>query len=164
MTINLRDPLRGALLGRGIVHGDKTIGCPYLPITPEERDLIIQRLTHEQQDMICTGCGSTKPISYFKAVGAISCCDARNMVPAAGVIHELTSLKSGPVKREPGKRQKWIAAEIEAGRGVNRQTIMKQFGIGRSAASADISKFMGDNPEAVIYDASAKVHRQKVAA
>jgi hypothetical protein len=146
MTAKFRDPLVGDLMSRSICHGYKSIGSPFVPISPEERDKIIKILEREEQDMICTGCGSTKPSRYLQILGMMACCDARNMVPAAGLIHELAALKAGPVPK-PNKRQQWIGEQIAAGRGVNRQAIMAAFGVSRSTAAADVAKFMAGRPD-----------------
>jgi hypothetical protein len=89
----MRDPLAAALLGRGTFHGHKGIGEAFIPISPEERDSVIRRLELDQKDMVCLGCGSTKPLAYFKGIGAMSCCPERKMVEAASLVAELAILR-----------------------------------------------------------------------
>lgn len=164
MNGKYRHPLVGELLGRPTCHGYRAIGGPFCPISPEERDQLVKILEREAQDMICTGCGSTKQQRWLDVMGMASCCDARNMVPAAQVIQELAAFKAGPPpKRHPSPRQVWIASEIEAGRGVNRLALMAEFGVSRTTAGTDIAKFMADHAEIVI-STPPPAKRQKLAA
>lgn len=89
------DPLRSALVGRATFHGHKNIGDePFIPISRAEREMILQRLTREEKDIVCEGCGSTKPLTYFQAIGAISCCPDRKMVPAADLLADRDHFRS----------------------------------------------------------------------
>lgn len=163
MNGKYRHPLVGELLSRPTCHGYRAIGGPFCPISPEERDQLVKILEREAQDMICTGCGSTKQQRWLDVMGMMSCCDARNMVPAASVVLELAALKAGPQpKKQHNRRMIWIADEIAAGRGVNRQAIMATFGVSRSTAAADIAKFMAERPD-IVLAAPAPEKRQRAA-
>jgi hypothetical protein len=165
MTALFRDPLVRDLLSRPTCHGYKSIGGAFVPISPEEREKLVRILEREILDMVCTGCGSTKQARWLQTMGMMSCCDARNMVPAAGLVQELAALKAGPSpRREPNKRLEWIGEEIAAGRGVNRQAIMTAFGVSRSTAAADIAKFMAGRPDVVLSVSAGQPTRRKVAA
>jgi hypothetical protein len=83
------DQLRATLLRSPICHGYKEIGGPFVPIRPEDRDMLIQRLTYDDQNMVCEACGSTKPKSYYESIGAVTCCQDRKMVPAADLVAQL---------------------------------------------------------------------------
>lgn len=164
MTAIFRHPLANELRSRPTCHGYKSIGGPFCPVTPEERDQLVKFLERETMDMVCTGCGSTKQQRWLDVMGMMSCCDARNMVPAAELIRDLAALKAGPAnKRQPDARQKWIADEIAAGLGVNRNGIMRRFGVSRSTADTDLVKFIAAHPGVLLTDPAVKPAR-KVAA
>lgn len=87
------DQLRVSLLRAPTCRGYREIGDAFCPIRPEDRDRIVQRLTYDDQNMVCESCGSTKPLAYYESIGALSCCPERKMVPAADVIAELTKYR-----------------------------------------------------------------------
>lgn len=87
------DQLRIALLQAPTCRGYREIGDAFCPISPENRDKLVQRLTYDDQNMVCEGCGSTKPMAYYKSIGAMSCCPERKMVAASDVIAELDKLR-----------------------------------------------------------------------
>lgn len=90
---SFNDTLRVTLMGRPTIHGDSKIGEPFVPITPEERELIMKRLHHEDANEICTNCGSTKPQSYYDAISAIGCCLESHMVPTSKLLSEIERLR-----------------------------------------------------------------------
>lgn len=87
------DPLHATLLGRATFNGYKAIGESFVPITPAEREHIIKRLSYDEKNMVCTGCGSTKPMAYFQAIGAMTCCPARNMVATVDLLDDLAKAR-----------------------------------------------------------------------
>lgn len=97
----MRDPLAAELLGRGVYNGTVRMGAAFVAITPGERDKIVTRLEMDRANMVCTSCGSTKPQSYYDAIGAISCCEARAMVETTDLLCELLDLRKR--KRRPRK-------------------------------------------------------------
>ena len=90
----IRDPLAAELMGRGIYHGRPRLDQPVVVITPTERDAIVTRLEMDREDKICTGGGSNKPLTYYQSIGAISCCEARKMVPVTDYLAEMTGLRA----------------------------------------------------------------------
>lgn len=100
-----RDPVRAALMNKGIYHGIGPIKDSFVPISPGERDRLLEVLEREAEDLVCTGCGSTKTERWLKAMGAISCCDARHMVKTTDILNELTDL------RKPKRRAKKVVSK-----------------------------------------------------
>lgn len=90
---SFNDPLRAELMGRATYSGYKAIGEAFIPIKPVERDNILRRLAYDDQNMVCTGCGSTKPEAYYKSIGAVSCCPERNMVPGTELLASLEKMR-----------------------------------------------------------------------
>lgn len=88
------DELRASLIGRPTIYGDKGIGGPFVPISPEDRDKILQRLAVDDRNMVCENCGSTKPAVYFESIGAVSCCPERRMVQSVDLLAELDRLRA----------------------------------------------------------------------
>lgn len=109
----MRDPLAAALYCRGTYHGMKGFGESIVPISPDERDRIIKRLEMDRLDMICTGCGSTKPESYYASIGAHSCCDSRKMVPVTNFLADLaeTRAKLTAVRKKTRRKPRPKAAQ-----------------------------------------------------
>lgn len=87
------DPLRAMLLSSPICHGVKSIGEPFVPITPDNRDRLLDRLTYDDQHIVCEACGSTKSEAYYKGIGAHTCCPNRKMVSAEIMIGELNRFR-----------------------------------------------------------------------
>lgn len=56
------------------------------------------------------------------------------------------------------RRQEFIAATLKQFGQVNRQDLVRQFGISVPQASADIAKFLASDPPHVAYDVSAKTY------
>lgn len=56
------------------------------------------------------------------------------------------------------RRQEFIAATLKQFGQINRQDIVRQFGISAPQASADIAAFLATDPQHVIYDVSAKTY------
>lgn len=53
-------------------------------------------------------------------------------------------------------RQEWIAETLRVFGFIQRQHLMRKFGISMPQASADLQQFAKDNPSAMSYDTSAK--------
>lgn len=56
------------------------------------------------------------------------------------------------------RRQEFIAATLKQFGQVNRQDLVRQFGISVPQASADIAAFLASDPPHVAYDVSAKTY------
>ena len=56
------------------------------------------------------------------------------------------------------RRQEFIAATFKQFGQINRQDLVRQFGISTPQASADIAAFLASDPPHVTYDVSAKVY------
>lgn len=153
-----RDPLRMHLLQLGTFHGCKGINGAFVPLSPAERDRILHILEQENYDYICLGCGCTKTDRWLKIMGMVSCCDARCMVLAQELIAEHNKLRTRCNRKEPGKRQEWLMAEIRDGRGVNRIRLMEQFKCSRAQATLDMRRFIAANPDLLIYDRQERLH------
>ncbi len=54
------------------------------------------------------------------------------------------------------QRQKWIAETLDIFGFINREHIMRKFGVSVPQASADLRDFQKQNPEAITYNKSAK--------
>ncbi len=54
------------------------------------------------------------------------------------------------------QRQDWIAETLRVFRFVQRQHLIRKFGISMPQASADLQQFQRNNPDAMEYDASSK--------
>ena len=50
----------------------------------------------------------------------------------------------------------WIAETLEVFGFINREHLMRKFGISQPQASNDLTAFQRDNPDAMTYDLSAK--------
>ena len=57
----------------------------------------------------------------------------------------------------------WIAAAVEIRGEINRCQIMREFGVCRFTASADLDAYRRAYPNRLFYDKSAKVHRRAAA-
>lgn len=55
-------------------------------------------------------------------------------------------------------RQAWIREALMVYGFVNREHLMRKFGISRPQASADLQLFQRDNPKAMTYDLSRKCY------
>jgi hypothetical protein len=53
-------------------------------------------------------------------------------------------------------RQEWIAETLRVFGFIQRQHLMRKFGISMPQASADLQRFQKDNPNAMEYDPSGK--------
>lgn len=53
-------------------------------------------------------------------------------------------------------RQEWIAETLRVFGFIQRQHLMRKFGISTPQASADLQRFQRENPNAIRYDASEK--------
>ena len=53
-------------------------------------------------------------------------------------------------------RQEWIAETLRVFGFIQRQHLMRKFGISMPQASADLQRFQKDNPRAMKYDTIAK--------
>jgi hypothetical protein len=53
-------------------------------------------------------------------------------------------------------RQEWIAETIRVFGFINRQHLMRKFGISMPQASADLQEFQRSSPGAVVYDRKGK--------
>lgn len=53
-------------------------------------------------------------------------------------------------------RQDWIAETLRIFGFINREHIMRKFGVSMPQASHDLNLFLKSNPNAMTYDASAK--------
>lgn len=58
------------------------------------------------------------------------------------------------------RRFVWIAAAVEIRGTINRRQIMREFGVCRFTASADLEAYRRAYPNRLIYDDRAKVHRR----
>jgi hypothetical protein len=56
------------------------------------------------------------------------------------------------------QRQLWIMDAITVFGFINRDHLMRKFGISRPQASADLRQFQRDNPNALRYDSSRKCY------
>ena len=56
------------------------------------------------------------------------------------------------------RRQEFIVATLKQFGQINRQDLVRQFGISVPQASADIAAFLASDPPHVTYDVSAKVY------
>ena len=54
------------------------------------------------------------------------------------------------------RRQEWIALMLDVYGFINREHIVRMFGVSVPQASADLKQFMRENPNAIVYNASAK--------
>lgn len=54
------------------------------------------------------------------------------------------------------QRQEWIAETIDIFGFINREHIMRKFGVSMPQASIDLQTFQQENPHIIRYDASAK--------
>jgi hypothetical protein len=54
------------------------------------------------------------------------------------------------------QRQEWIAETLDVFGFIQRQHLMRKFGISKPQASADLQRFQRDNPGAMEYDPSGK--------
>lgn len=106
MGLSFKDPLRAALISRATFHGFRGLD-QFVPITPPERTALVKRLELDDQNMVCTSCGSTKPMAWYLANGAVSCCTDREMVSTVDLLAELRSLRAAPA---PGLIFKLIRA------------------------------------------------------
>ncbi len=59
-------------------------------------------------------------------------------------------------------RQEWIAETLRIFGYINRQHIMRKFGVSMPQASMDLQKFQKSHPGAMEYDASLKRYFAKV--
>lgn len=55
-------------------------------------------------------------------------------------------------------RQDWIAETLRVFGFIQRQHLMRKFGISTPQASADLQRFQKDNPAAMTYDSSKKMY------
>lgn len=55
-------------------------------------------------------------------------------------------------------RQDWIAETLKVFGFINREHLEKKFGVSTAQASHDLKAFQKSNPDAVRYDASAKMY------
>ena len=55
-------------------------------------------------------------------------------------------------------RQKWIAETLRVFGFINRQHLMRKFGVSMPQASADLAEFQRRNPGAIVYDKSKKCY------
>lgn len=60
-------------------------------------------------------------------------------------------------------RQEWIAESLRVYGFIQRQHLMRKFGISMPQASADLSHYKLANPHDMYYDASAKTYRSRTA-
>lgn len=60
------------------------------------------------------------------------------------------------------QRQNWIRETIMIFGFIQRQHLMKKFGISRPRASYDLQQFLKNNPTLVRYDLSRKAYVQKL--
>ena len=73
------EPLLQAFHELGTIHGvNKNYPNGYCFISAEQRQAVIDALNTSTtvETRICTGCGTARPLSYFKALGLKSCCPA----------------------------------------------------------------------------------------
>lgn len=154
-----QDPARAHLMQLGVYSGFKGVAGQFVPISPAERDRLCEILLSEAQDLICLGCGCTKSDRWIKAMGMVACCDARVMVPAEQVIHDLQQLQKRGKPVRADMRQQWLVDEIASGRGVNRKILMRKFGCSRDTAGRDIARLVNEHPDLLVYDPSEKVHK-----
>ena len=56
-------------------------------------------------------------------------------------------------------RQEWIAETLRVFGHINREHIERKFGISTAHASHDLKVFQQKNPNAVVYDSTAKRYR-----
>ena len=61
-----------------------------------------------------------------------------------------------PVKWFERTRQEWIAETLHIFGFIQRQHLMRKFGISMPQASADLQRFQRENPGAMEYDPSGK--------
>jgi len=54
------------------------------------------------------------------------------------------------------KRMEWIAETIDIFGFINREHIIKKFGVSMPQASNDLATFMRDNPDKITYNTKAK--------
>jgi hypothetical protein len=59
-------------------------------------------------------------------------------------------------------RQAWIAETLRVFGYINREHIERKFGISTPQASMDLRAFLKANPEAIVYNMSAKRYESKV--
>lgn len=55
-------------------------------------------------------------------------------------------------------RQEWIAETLQVFGFINRQHLMRKFGVSIPQASADLNEFLRRNPGAMVYDKSRKCY------
>lgn len=53
-------------------------------------------------------------------------------------------------------RQDWIEETVAVFGFINREHLMRKFGVSRPQASADLQKYQRDNPGALVYNLSRK--------
>ena len=58
-------------------------------------------------------------------------------------------------------RQEWIAETLQVFHFIQRQHLMRKFGISMPQASADLQRFLRENPNVMEYDASEKRYIRK---
>lgn len=56
------------------------------------------------------------------------------------------------------QRQKWIREMLRVYGFINRQHIMRKFGLSNAAAALDFKQFISTNPEAMTYDSNRRCY------